>query len=88
MERLSFLQDLLGVSLHFDFFWSDDAGHCALGIRDKGGAVHAHVCASGHLFLAIYTEFLHEFEFCVAEKWERKIVLVLSVPIPTDSLNK
>jgi len=25
-------------------------------------------------FLAIYAEFLHEFEFCVAEKWERKIV--------------
>ena len=25
-------------------------------------------------FLAIYAEFLHEFEFCVAEKWKRKIV--------------
>ena len=62
------------MSPHFHFLRANDAGHCTLGIRNKGGAVYAHVCASSHFFLAIYAEFLHEFEFCVAEKWKRKIV--------------
>jgi hypothetical protein len=70
------LQDLVGVVFHFDFLWSNDTRYYALGIRDKGCAEDAHIRATSHFLLAIYTEFLHEFEVGVAEKWEGKLILL------------
>ena len=64
------------MCLHFDLLRTKDLRNDARFIGDEGGAENAHIRATSHLLLAIYTEFLHEFEIGVAEKWEGKLMLL------------